>query len=678
MDNPEQMTKEISTYLKRIHELYLPQKLLDFAVNPRRHQFYQAAINSAVSQKDEINSLHTGMGSVLSAMLAAKYGANRVWICEPWNYLAAIYRTIIDNNGLTDRISVIGKNVSVLNLDELSDNPDLLVLDCLDASLLGNGIAEIVNYAHQNLFSTGIRIIPNHATVFAAPVELRTGEINGFDLSPFNRYRWNVCFDEIQLGSEPFNFLAAAVECFSIDFRQSITEAERNILFKITHPGRLNAIAFWYELHLDEQTTFSTAPEIGQLSEQRQALIYLEEEVPLSAGESFCVNVKHDCFRITIKVDELKPELTQYRYFKASVPHWHFPMIADQVRNNAFQDAIRKAIQRTNNAHVLDIGTGTGLLAMMASQSGAESVTACEMIPHIAKTATDILKKNDCDKRINLIPKLSQHLKVPGDMKCCANILVSETVDHSLLGERFLETLIHARKALLEENPIIIPAKATVFAMAIELRFKQLQNLNFEVLNLLRLNHYAGFALKETDFQPLTDVFEAFKFDFYEKDFQASQQFFNLPITKSGICNAVAFWFHMHLDDEIVIKTDPKADSTAWQQAVVFFDSEIEVKKGDILPVIGQHDLYRLSFNVDQLECIFRGINIRSLKVPDWYSRMLTEEAEIQTQTGEISKLIEQCPQAVVEESLENIVKNITTFGFEPTIVSDFVKHLRY
>jgi len=42
-------------------------------------------------------------------------------------------------------------------------------------------------------------------------------------------------------------------------------------------------------------------------------------------------------------------------------------------------DAIAGMHARGQKAHVLDIGTGTGLLSMMAAQLGADSVTACEV-----------------------------------------------------------------------------------------------------------------------------------------------------------------------------------------------------------------------------------------------------------------------------------------------------------
>lgn len=48
-----------------------------------------------------------------------------------------------------------------------------------------------------------------------------------------------------------------------------------------------------------------------------------------------------------------------------------------------YYKALRKEITRLHKAnkkvHVLDIGTGTGLLAMMAAKCGADSVYACEV-----------------------------------------------------------------------------------------------------------------------------------------------------------------------------------------------------------------------------------------------------------------------------------------------------------
>jgi type II protein arginine methyltransferase len=50
------------------------------------------------------------------------------------------------------------------------------------------------------------------------------------------------------------------------------------------------------------------------------------------------------------------------------IPNWHIPMIRDTIRNRAFHQAIRKYVKP--NLHVLDIGTGTGLLSMMAVRAG--------------------------------------------------------------------------------------------------------------------------------------------------------------------------------------------------------------------------------------------------------------------------------------------------------------------
>ena len=49
----------------------------------------------------------------------------------------------------------------------------------------------------------------------------------------------------------------------------------------------------------------------------------------------------------------------------------------------AYQAAIAKVIKKKKTAgggaHVIDMGTGAGLLAMMAAKAGADSVVACDL-----------------------------------------------------------------------------------------------------------------------------------------------------------------------------------------------------------------------------------------------------------------------------------------------------------
>lgn len=55
---------------------------------------------------------------------------------------------------------------------------------------------------------------------------------------------------------------------------------------------------------------------------------------------------------------------------------FHGPMLRDKLRNAAYAAAITAlAPGRT----VLDIGTGSGLLAMLAARAGAQHVYGCEL-----------------------------------------------------------------------------------------------------------------------------------------------------------------------------------------------------------------------------------------------------------------------------------------------------------
>jgi tetratricopeptide (TPR) repeat protein len=149
------------------------------------------------------------------------------------------------------------------------------------------------------------------------------------------------------------------------------------------------------------------------------------------------------------------------------LPPWHWPMLADERRNSAFDEAIRRAVGPDDL--VLDIGTGSGLLAMMAARAGAKQVIACEVSPSLAAAAAQVVRRNGLDSQVAIVNRKSTALSPGEDLPRAANVVVSEIVDAGLLGEGVLPTLRHALQELTAPGAAVIPCAATVQAALVEI-----------------------------------------------------------------------------------------------------------------------------------------------------------------------------------------------------------------
>lgn len=82
-------------------------------------------------------------------------------------------------------------------------------------------------------------------------------------------------------------------------------------------------------------------------------------------------------------------------------------MLLDEDRNSKYRSAIQSAVQQKlkNNeeAHVLDIGSGTGLLSLYSAAAGATSVTAIELDPVVYNVSLRIAKQAGFADRIKFI-----------------------------------------------------------------------------------------------------------------------------------------------------------------------------------------------------------------------------------------------------------------------------------
>ncbi|MGF1477873.1 MAG: 50S ribosomal protein L11 methyltransferase [Cyanophyceae cyanobacterium] len=138
----------------------------------------------------------------------------------------------------------------------------------------------------------------------------------------------------------------------------------------------------------------------------------------------------------------------------------HIAMLNDRQRTSQLISGIQ-AVVRPGDV-VVDIGTGTGVLAIAAAQAGAKQVYAIEA-SSIGKSAQALFEVNGLADRITLVPGWSTQVSLPER----ADVLVTEMIGDEPLSERALEVTIDARKRLLQPKPRFVPGKLQVMGLAI-------------------------------------------------------------------------------------------------------------------------------------------------------------------------------------------------------------------
>lgn len=321
----------------------------------------------------------------------------------------------------------------------------------------------------------------------------------------------------------------------------------------------------------DAETHVLLGRTVAQRGRRVQAVLHFERAIALDPTH-----------RAIHELTELRAQISN------SVHSWHLPMLADKVRNDAFQEAIVAAV--TANDVVLDIGTGTGLLAMMAARAGARHVVACEMLPELAALAQLVVDANGYGGLVSVIAKPSTKLIVGVDMPERATILVSETFDSLLIGEGAIDWFAHARVHLLTPDAKLIPESGTIRGQLASMpRLKRMHPL--DSINGFDLAPFARQGLEKQFYpvKPETEEWTALSapFDVIRLDFRdriATRQTWSLPVTATaeGLLDALILWFDLQLDNVVRLTSGPGGRKAShWDPVVFLFDRVQPVRTGD-------------------------------------------------------------------------------------------------
>ncbi|MBL8629305.1 MAG: tetratricopeptide repeat protein [Rhodospirillaceae bacterium] len=267
------------------------------------------------------------------------------------------------------------------------------------------------------------------------------------------------------------------------------------------------------------------------------------------------------------------------------VPPWHVPMMNEDQRNFAYRDAIRAVVKPGD--HVLEIGTGAGLLAMLSAQAGAHKVTTCEMVQVVAAEATRIVAQNGFGDTVTVLPKKSTDIVIGVDMPEQADVMVSEILANDFVGEGVLPSLLDAKARLLKPDARIIPARGSMMGVLVG---------GDEVRYLLDLGDVCGFDMRTfTKFKPWSQsvpqsiAYDALSadvplvtYDFHDvQTLKPANGAVNVSVIQAGRCYGVLQWIRINLTDEIVYENHPRTTQSVWNKVLYAFPQPFDVAAGD-------------------------------------------------------------------------------------------------
>ena len=261
-------------------------------------------------------------------------------------------------------------------------------------------------------------------------------------------------------------------------------------------------------------------------------------------------------------------------------------LIVDPVRMNAYAEALRRTVRP--DSVVVDIGTGTGILALLACRFGARRVHAIEPDPIIA-TAREMAAANGFADRIVFHEALSTEVD-PGER---AHVIVSDVYGVLPFHRSRLRVLADARKRMLAPGGVMIPRRDFVWLAAASAPAEHrvvsepwatnAYGFDMTAARDIAANQWRRAVLRPE--QLVTEPVRIAALDYLHDAAADLKAVVACPATRDATVHGLCAWFDADFADGVGFSNSPGAPAAIYGNALFPWPEPVQVRAGDELRV---------------------------------------------------------------------------------------------
>jgi len=267
--------------------------------------------------------------------------------------------------------------------------------------------------------------------------------------------------------------------------------------------------------------------------------------------------------------------------------HRHY--LEDHVRLTAFRRAIQESVRP--GAVVVDLGSGTGVLGLLACQAGAARVYSIEE-SSLIELARDICQANGFADRIRFIKGLSTRVNLPE----AADVILADQIGHFGFEAGLFDYFSDARRRFLKPGGVTIPQRIAFCIAPVEheplwqqVEFWNRSPAGFDFRPARALASNTGYPVKLLREQLLGSSVEPFSVDPSTSGSQPLHFGCTLPVTRTGTLHGLGCWFVAQLSPSVTMSNSPLHEQRVDRRNVFFpLDRPVPVQAGDSVTVTMQ------------------------------------------------------------------------------------------